>query len=87
VTGLFPVAFFFHYCYNDSSINFDGFYGGFMPDVKFSTIQCMWIGRSILLQIASLKRSIAKEPAGSELSVLRNREIGVLNSILDVVRL
>lgn len=55
--------------------------------VKFNTIQSMWIARSILLQIASLKRSIAREPAGSDLSVLRNREIGVLNAILDVVRL
>lgn len=49
--------------------------------VELTNLETQWVRKAIDLQIASLKRSLAKEMQGSDIYALRQREISDLSVI------
>lgn len=52
-----------------------------MKKVELTNLETQWVRKSLDLQIASLKRSLAKEMQGSDIYALRQREISDLSVI------
>lgn len=50
--------------------------------VELTLIQRLWVQKALELQVASLKRSLAKEPMGSEIYKLRSKEIVDLSACI-----
>lgn len=57
-----------------------------MADVKkfeLSVLEVNWVKKSLTLQRASLQRSLQKEIVGSDIYVLRQREIADLDALIN----
>lgn len=50
--------------------------------VDLTNLEVQWVRKSVELQIASLKRSLTKEMPGSDIYILRQREIADLQTVL-----
>ena len=51
--------------------------------VELTNIEVQWVRKSLQLQRASLQRSISKEIVGSDIYVLRQREIADLDALVN----
>jgi len=51
-------------------------------NVELTLMQRLWVQKALELQVASLKRSLAKEPIGSEIHKLRSKEIVDLSACI-----
>ncbi|AXH76101.1 MAG: hypothetical protein [Microviridae sp.] len=50
--------------------------------VELTLMQRLWVQKALELQVASLKRSLTKEPVGSEIHRLRSKEIVDLSACI-----
>lgn len=53
-----------------------------VANVELTSLERQWVMKSIDLQVASLKRSLTKEIAGSDIHRLRSKEINDLQSLV-----
>lgn len=51
--------------------------------VELSSLERQWVRKSLELQRASLQRSVSKEIVGSDIFVLRRREIADLDALIN----
>lgn len=50
--------------------------------LELSLLECQWLRKAVQTQVAALVRARGKELDGSEIHVLRGREIESLNKLL-----